>query len=542
MEEKNKAEKVTFPISDIAIDAIEKDEFGFAKRAEKLAKLVASHSSSEYITVGISGTWGSGKSSILNLVKLYLTEPDLYNNLDGESSPLPKKGFQRYWKLKKLKKIMPIVVEFDPWFFGSEEKIIEAFFFRLAKSIDSIDKSISDDLIRLSKLLGAASVTYPIFALPQVLTTMLESFLYGKKPIDFFDLKERLSKKLDMLDPRIIILIDDMDRLQSDEVLIMMKIVRLVTDLPKINTIIAFDQSITADIVKGKVGGNGQTYMQKMINVPTYIPRISGEKIKTYLREIHDINPIEIEYTADKNDFYKSDNWEFGCEKINTPRGAKNILNLFFYGMESIGESVDSTDYWGMCILYYYYPELFNSMYNKYPPFYYRNDKYLSLMKDGEFKTTRNNFYLRDSDPVFKYYLKQFIYNTADWKKEKKSINNNKLSIRHYGNRDNYFSFISNVPIKRKVPNYMEEYISIREQSTLAAEMSMMFGVNPALDTRMMELSKQREKDMELLKTGMGIFGQREEILKRLEKSEAEDIAKYKKIFDDIAKGGGFPD
>jgi predicted KAP-like P-loop ATPase len=531
------AEKeTTFPISDIAIDEIKDDKFGFTKRAEKLAKLVASHSSSEYITVGISGTWGSGKSSILNLIKCYLTQEKHYLEIFRQDYP---EGAED----KKITKNMPIVVEFDPWFFGSEEKIIEAFFLRLAKSITNngkVRKTIGKGVWWLAQVAKASESLLPVIKNFGEFTEKIADEILGNNNKDFFEIKKELSKNLKKMKKRIIILIDDMDRLQADEILTMLKIIRLVTDLPKINTIIAFDHEVTADIVKGKVGGNGQTYMQKMINVPTYIPRISGEKIKKYLREIHDINPTNIEYTADKGEFYKSDNWEFGCQKINTPRGAKNILNLFFYGMESIGESVDSTDYWGLCILYYYYPKLFNSIYNKHPPFYYRDNEYLSLMEDTKFKITDNDFDLKNSDPVFRYYLEQFEYISDEevWNEEKVLINCDKLSIRHSSNRKNYFSLISNVPIKRKVPSYVEEYIS---QNKLAVERSMMFGTNPALDTRMMELSKQREKDMELLKTSMGIFGQREEILKRLEESEAEEMAKIKKKIDDFAKGG-FPD
>ncbi|MCK5743679.1 MAG: hypothetical protein KAH30_02995, partial [Caldisericia bacterium] len=142
MAEKDKVvaeeEKVTtFPISDVAIDAIEKDEFGFAEQAGRLAKLVAGENSPENIAVGVSGSWGSGKSSMLNLIKCYLTDPYHYHELFISEDT---GTMEEILKGSKIKNMMPIVVEFDPWFFGSEEKIIDAFFLRLAKSITNNGK------------------------------------------------------------------------------------------------------------------------------------------------------------------------------------------------------------------------------------------------------------------------------------------------------------------------------------------------------------------------------------------------------------------
>lgn len=363
------AEKDKLILDDRAIDAIKDDKFGFKEHAKRLARLVAGTNSPEYISVGISGSWGSGKSSMLNLVKCYLTNMGHYHKsiIDGET---PKN--KKQWKAteKKLRKEMPIVVEFDPWFFGSEERIIQAFFDRLAKATSDEDAVISRDLKSLSKCLGAMSAVNPAFSIAESITNFTNEFIFGEEPKDFFDIKERLKKNLNSIDKnkRIVVLIDDMDRLQADETLTMLKIIRLVTDLPRINTIVAFDQEATAKTIEKRVSGDGLGFIKKMINVPTYLPRITNERIMNHFTD--QLLQFLVENNIKGEIKNASELLEYAEIKIIrefgfTLREVKNILNLFIFNIVSRISSVDWRDFLLVCILFYFYPDIFENLKDK---------------------------------------------------------------------------------------------------------------------------------------------------------------------------------
>jgi len=83
--------------SDKPIAKCDEDIFGWKDHARMLAKLITDKSNDD-VALGISAPWGSGKTSMLNLIKEQIKELKID----------PK----------------PIIVEFDPWFYGSEDKVI----------------------------------------------------------------------------------------------------------------------------------------------------------------------------------------------------------------------------------------------------------------------------------------------------------------------------------------------------------------------------------------------------------------------------------
>lgn len=70
----------------------EEDDLGFGPTADRLAEALASGTSSDGLVIGVTGTWGSGKSSPINLNQAALRRRMLTNRLH--------------------------VVEFKPWLVG----------------------------------------------------------------------------------------------------------------------------------------------------------------------------------------------------------------------------------------------------------------------------------------------------------------------------------------------------------------------------------------------------------------------------------------
>ena len=82
---------------DRPIENPEADRLGFAEIAENLAKSVVSNGARKGFVIGIEGKWGSGKSSILNLLAAHL---------------------------RKVEDIT--VLRFDPWVVGDRDSMVAA--------------------------------------------------------------------------------------------------------------------------------------------------------------------------------------------------------------------------------------------------------------------------------------------------------------------------------------------------------------------------------------------------------------------------------
>ena len=112
----------------------EKEEFlGRISFSHNLAESLLNWKEIDSLVIAINGEWGSGKSSILNLVKEYIKNLNL--------------------------KDKPTLIEFNPWLFSENDNIIEQFFQEIAYKLElnkdsKNDKKIAEKLRYYSKILS----------------------------------------------------------------------------------------------------------------------------------------------------------------------------------------------------------------------------------------------------------------------------------------------------------------------------------------------------------------------------------------------------
>lgn len=95
-------------VSDLAICKAEDDLLERREFSNNIADLIAKRESNEAFTVGLMGTWGSGKSSILNLIDNRIK--DEYKNI--------------------------ITIFFNPWRYSGENELLMSFFNHIAEALD----------------------------------------------------------------------------------------------------------------------------------------------------------------------------------------------------------------------------------------------------------------------------------------------------------------------------------------------------------------------------------------------------------------------
>ncbi len=231
------------------------DRLNRTRFAEALAEQVAGAPGSGGVVFGLLGPYGSGKTSILNMVEETLKEDF------GD----------------------PVVLWFNPWLFSGTEQLVEHFFEELAAQLleesDNRLQRIGEALERYGKLLG------PLRYVPGVgryaegvekATGILGGLLKGReeKPASVRTRRRELEKALDDLDGKIVIFIDDLDRLsRREEIQDVIRLVRLNADLPNVVFVLAFDRWRVEEALAG-VEGDGRAYLEKIVQVVHDVPAI----------------------------------------------------------------------------------------------------------------------------------------------------------------------------------------------------------------------------------------------------------------------------
>lgn len=233
---------------DSPLKSLEKDRLGYADFTEQLATTIINRTPSNGYTIGINGPWGSGKSTILYFVEEHLDEFD---------SP-------------------PVVVRFNPWWFSGQADLIEKFLSQLGTALGSEDH-FSELRPQLTKLSSALSeIPFGTFTgIPAERGFAAAATLLQQEGESIGDLKQEIDEELEAIDEKIIVIIDDIDRLSPEEITQMFQIIKSIADFPNVVYILAFDRSVVVDSLK--TGGNinnADQYLEKIIQLPFKYRRI----------------------------------------------------------------------------------------------------------------------------------------------------------------------------------------------------------------------------------------------------------------------------
>jgi hypothetical protein len=94
---------------------------------------------------------------------------------------------------------------------------------------------------------------------------------------------EQLRKALLQRQRRLLVLIDDIDRLHPDEILDVLRLVKLVGDLPYVTYLLAFDRPYVEKALGRETQLGGRSYLEKVIQVSYDLPAIRPSKLQEIL-------------------------------------------------------------------------------------------------------------------------------------------------------------------------------------------------------------------------------------------------------------------
>ncbi len=183
-----------------------------------------------------------------------------------------------YYVLKKENKILWI--EFNPWNFIKGEDIVSEFFKELSKNINASDSSDeANNLVSLISAYGALLGKNFDF-----LKNILETNTSVKS------LKEQIEKSLKNYKNKIVIVIDDIDRMEQKEAKLIFQMVRLLANFPNIIYILSYDKEVVEGYHWGNNRVKGIEYLKKIIQLNKNLPIIKSSKLKDiFISSIKDI-------------------------------------------------------------------------------------------------------------------------------------------------------------------------------------------------------------------------------------------------------------
>lgn len=256
------AREASTPSGDEPLDDLSQDRLGREGFVKLLVEEIRSAPASGFV-IGVTGSWGSGKTSVINMA---------VSSLDEEP------GYR--------------VLRFNPWLFSGTPQLVEHFFTELAAQLREAGRRRKGE--RLTNL-GSTVERYgnlldPLRFAPGVDTAAKVSRFAGgalrsagKGPTSVRAEKETLDKLLNEHDERLIVVIDDIDRLEEGEIRDVMRLVRLVGDFPNVVYILAFATDVVARALGNRqldlerATSDGHTYLEKIVQVTHAVPSIDRE-------------------------------------------------------------------------------------------------------------------------------------------------------------------------------------------------------------------------------------------------------------------------
>lgn len=290
---------------DDPISAPEQDRLGRAQFSQHAARLIdENHSGESSVVYGLEGPWGSGKSSVISLTTAYLTE-----NGTGR------------WK----------VVQFTPWATSGTEALLAEFFATLA----SVAPRASGTKALRERITSYADIARPIAAvIPFVgsglveATHTVEDRLRKPWNVAFAEVAEELAR----LETPILVVVDDIDRLQPAELLDLLKVVRLLGRFPGVDFLLAYDEQTLVETLQDPARGQVSTararaFMEKIVQYPLSMPPLlTGKIVKLLDSGLTEILTLErVEGTFDKNRFGRIVLTTMPSQ-LSTPRAIERFL------------------------------------------------------------------------------------------------------------------------------------------------------------------------------------------------------------------------
>lgn len=212
-------------------DFVAEDKLGRESFVAALEELVIRRRQ-DSITVGLNGAWGTGKTTILTELA------------------------------KRLRAREAVVVQFDAWNFREPHRLVQAYLSQVEFAVRgwAYLPGLKSKFRRLARGLAALGERRP--------TEVFQSLWADLSAQSTNVVREDLRSALQAIQRPVIVLVDDLDRLEGHELQAALRAIRLVSELPNLAHVLAYDRAQLAEALfpSDNFGNRARDYLAKIVN------------------------------------------------------------------------------------------------------------------------------------------------------------------------------------------------------------------------------------------------------------------------------------
>ena len=320
------------PIKKESEDLLNRTQF-----AENLALAIKKFNAQSSFSIGLYGPWGSGKTSLLNLALGKLEE------IDNEI----------------------VILRFNPWLCSDPQQLISQYFAQLAAAIKLKREAAGQavDLIgQFGELFKLASFVPKYGGLIAGAGSVMVGAAKLHREPNLQKKKDEIIKKLKEEKLKIVVAIDDIDRLSEEETVAVFQLVKALADFPNTVYLLAFDREVVVQALEKVQSGKGEAYLEKVVQVPFEIPSPN-------MTSIHNAFFSKLDETLGDIPEEKWDPamwrelFHYGFRNyVQSLRDVVRFVNVFSLKYELLEEETDPIDLLGITCLQVFEPSVYSTL------------------------------------------------------------------------------------------------------------------------------------------------------------------------------------
>ncbi|TFF37730.1 KAP family P-loop NTPase fold protein [Mucilaginibacter psychrotolerans] len=338
-------------IEDLAIVSADEDSFNRKEVAREIAERIGRTANSKSFAIGILGEYGSGKTSFINLIKSYIDQ-------------------------KKSE-----IVDFNPWSTEGTPNIQKDFFDLLASRLYTLNPQVAGLVLEYSRKLSRVDSSAE--KLVRQIGFAGRLFSIGNYTDDY----ERINQLLEKSGKKIIVTIDDLDRLYKDEVMEVMRLIRNTANFTNIFYLVAYERSYIQESIKSMNANVSSSYLDKIIQLEIPLPKRENEDLLRVLEKL-----LESFITSDHMEAYRShiletgfrNQFNFAFETIfRQSRDVIKFINNFKIAYQFLGKEVMFESLFVLELLKFRFPLIYDRLFER------RND----FIRDKPSRSSHEEYY-----------------------------------------------------------------------------------------------------------------------------------------------------
>lgn len=288
------------------------DLLGRASFSERVGEAIYNFDAEDGLVIGLYGSWGSGKTSVVNMIVNHIEEKSTDNK--------------------------PLIIKFEPWNYLDRDNLISIFFRNLKEHIEIEGnkelkkREVAEKLKDYADAFDAASI---IPVIGPGLAALLKSVakVQGEnlsKVPSLEETKKKVEQALSELDNKIIVVIDDIDRLTNSQIRDIFQLVKQLGDFPNIVYVLVMEREVVARALNEVHNVDGNEYLEKIVQVPFEIPELNKQKVnRVFLNKLDTIiESINSEFVLD--DGYWNAVFQYCISPyLENLRDVNRVINIF---------------------------------------------------------------------------------------------------------------------------------------------------------------------------------------------------------------------